>query len=302
VNRRDFTHLFPLLPALAQQPLNTDQTITVDVQRVAMVLAVTDRRGRFVTDLVKEDFEVLENKKPQEIVQFSAETDLPLRLAIVIDTSNSIRDRFRFEQEAATTFIRNVIRPDVDRALVIGFDTATELVADLTGDIGKLEEAVAKLRAGGGTAMYDAIFFASRDKLLMDQPREKFRRAMVVLSDGDDNQSRSSRDQALEWAQRADVTVYTISTNISRIQTDGDKVLKYFAAETGGQAFFPFKATDLEQSFENIANELRKQYSMLYKPEPYIADGLFHPVTIRVNGRKDLVVRCRRGYYARRNS
>jgi VWFA-related protein len=133
---------------------------------------------------------------------------------------------------------------------------------------------------------------------MYDQPRHKFRRAMIILSDGDDNQSRYSRDQALEMALKADVTVYTISTNITRIESDGDRVLKYFSRETGGQTFFPFKVQDLAQSFENIANELRHQYNVLYRPDPAKTDGLFHQVDIRVKGRKDLVVRARKGYYA----
>ena len=170
--------------------------------------------------------------------------------------------------------------------------------ADLTDDVPSLERAVQSLRPGGGTSLFDAIFFASRDKLMQDQPLYKFRRAMVILSDGEDNQSRSTRDQALEMAQKADVTIYTISTNISHIETDGDKVLRYFAAETGGEVFFPFKASDLSQSFENIANELRHQYNIFYRPEPLKVDGLYHTVDIHVKGRKDLIVRCRKGYYA----
>jgi Ca-activated chloride channel homolog len=272
--------------------------ITLDVSRVNMLFTVSDKKGRFVTDLTKNEFEVLEGKKPQSIIEFAAESDLPLRLAILIDTSNSIRDRFRFQQEAATAFIDNTVRPRQDKALVVSFDTAAELVTDLTDDVPALEKAIQGLRPGGGTSLYDAIFFASRDKLMQDQPLYKFRRAMVILSDGEDNQSRYSRDQALEMAQKADVTIYTISTNISRIPTDGDKIMRYFAAETGGQAFFPFQASDLNQSFENISNELRHQYNVFYRPEPLKTDGLYHGVEIRVKGRKDLIVRCRKGYYA----
>jgi len=146
--------------------------------------------------------------------------------------------------------------------------------------------------------MYDAIFFACRDKLMQDQPLYKFRRAMVILSDGEDNQSRYTRDQALEMAQKADVTVYAISTNRSGQPSDGDKIMRYFASETGGAAFFPFKASDLNQSFENISNELRHQYNIFYRPEPLKADGLYHPVDIRVKAHKDLMVRARKGYYA----
>jgi len=272
--------------------------ITLDVARVNMLFTVSDKKGRFITDLTKDDFDVLESKKSQSIIEFSAESDLPLRLAILIDTSNSIRERFRFQQEAATAFVDGTVRPRQDRALVVSFDTAAELVTDLTDNLSVLEKAIQGLRPGGGTSMYDAIFFACRDKLMQDQPLYKFRRAMVILSDGEDNQSSNTRDQALEMAQKADVTIYTISTNITHIETEGDKVLRYFAAETGGQAFFPFKASDLNQSFENIANELRHQYNIFYRPDPLKTDGLYHPVDIRVKGHKDMIVRARKGYYA----
>jgi VWFA-related protein len=274
--------------------------IILDVTRVNLLFTVTDKKGRFVTDLDKDDFQVLENKKPQTIAGFAAESDLPLRLGILIDTSNSIRDRFRFEQQAAISFIQNVIRPGHDKAMVISFDTATELVSDLVDDTEKLENAIRSLHPGGGTAMYDAIYYACRDKLAKDQPRHKFRRAIVLVSDGDDNQSDHTRDQALEMAQKADVVIYAISTNITHEETEGDKVLKYFTSETGGQAFFPFKVEDLEQSFENIANELRHQYNIFYRPDPLKTDGLYHAIELKVKGRKDLIVRARKGYYAPR--
>lgn len=279
-------------------PSSNDTRITVDVSRVNMLFTVSDKKGRFITDLNKDDFQVFENKKTQPIVEFAAESDLPLRLAILIDTSNSIRDRFHFQQEAATNFIDGTVRPEQDKAMLVSFDTSAELVDDLTNDIGQLERGIANLRPGGGTSLYDAIFFACRDKLMQDQPLYKFRRAMVILSDGEDNQSRYTRDQALEMALKADVTIYTISTNITHVETDGDKVLRYFADETGGLSFFPFKASDLDQSFENIANELRHQYNIFYRPEPLKTDGLYHSVEIRVKGHKDMLVRCRKGYYA----
>jgi Ca-activated chloride channel homolog len=269
------------------------------VNRVNMLFTVSDKKGRFVTDLKKEDFEILEEKKPQQIMEFVAESDLPLRLGVLIDTSNSIRERFRFQQEAAIEFINSVVRPQ-DRAIVVSFDSGPELISDLTADTNKLAQAVRSLRPGGGTSFYDAIYFACHDKLQQDQPRHKFRRALIVLSDGDDNNSRYSRDQALEMAQKADVVVYAISTNNSGMEKDGDKILKYFTKETGGLVFFPFKVQDLSQSFENIANELRHQYNLLYRPEPAKTDGLFHQVGIRIKNRKDLVVRARKGYYAPR--
>jgi len=262
------------------------------------LFTVTDKKGRFVTDLNKADFEVVETKRIQPIMEFSAESDLPLRLAVLIDTSNSIRDRFKFEQEAASEFLKSVVKATQDKAMVVSFDTSPELVADLIDDTDKLERAIRDLRPGGGTALFDALYFACKDKLQQDQPKHKFRRAVVILSDGEDNQSQCTRDQALEMAQKADTVVYAISTNITRVDTDGDKILKYFTAETGGRAFFPFKVEDLEQSFENIANELRHQYNISYRPEPLLTDGLFHLIDLRVKNRKDLIVHARKGYYA----
>jgi VWFA-related protein len=284
----------------AGQVLQSDEAtrITVDVTRVNLLFTVTDKKGRFITDLGKDDFEVVEGKRRQTISEFTAESDLPLRLGILIDTSNSIRERFKFEQEAASQFIDSVMRTNVDKALVVSFDTSAELVADLITDTDKLTAAIRDLHPGGGTALYDAIYFACRDKLSQDQPRHKFRRAIVIVSDGEDNQSRYTRDQALEMAQKADVVLYAISTNITRIETDGDKVLKYFAQETGGRPFFPFKVEDLDQSFENIANELRHQYNISYRPEPMKTDGLFHVIDVRVPQRKNILVNVRRGYYA----
>ena len=286
---------------LSAQAPNDPSRITVEVFRANFLMTVTDKKGRFVTDLTQQDFEVVESKKKQTILEFVAENNLPLRLGIVVDTSNSIRDRFKFQQEAASEFVRSVIRPQTDRAIVVGFDNSAQLLADLTDDVGKLETAIRGMRPGGGTALYDAIYFACRDKLMQDQPMYKFRRALVVLTDGDDNASRYTRDQALEMAQKADVVLYTISTNITRIPTDGDKVLRYLSQETGGTAFFPFKATDLTQSFENIANELRSQYAILYRPEPLKLDGLYHPVEIKIKTRKDLIVRTRKGYFTPRS-
>jgi len=287
-------------PPPAQPAGSGEETtrILVDVTRVNMLFTVTDKKGRFITDLNKDDFEVVEAKKPQVIQEFTAESDLPLRIGILVDTSSSIRDRFKFEQEAAIQFLSSVVHPGVDKAMVVSFDTSAELVSDLVDDNAKLDSAIRSLRPGGGTSLYDAIFFACRDKLQQDQPKHKFRRALIVVTDGEDNQSRYTRDQALEMAQKADAVIYAISTNISRTDTDGDKVLRYLTQETGGRAFFPFKVEDLEQSFENIANELRHQYNIFYRPEPLKTDGLYHTVDLRVRGRKDLVVRARKGYYA----
>ena len=289
-----------LLTAQAPTPVRDDR-IVVEVFRANFLLTVTDKKGRFVTDLKQDDFEVVERGKKQNILEFVAESNLPLRLAIVVDTSNSIRDRFKFQQEAATEFVKSVIRPGTDKAIVVGFDSTAQMVADMTDDVGKLETAIRQMRPGGGTAVFDAVYFACREKLMQDQPMYKFRRAIVLLTDGDDNASRYTRDQALEMAQKADTVLYTISTNHAKMPNDGDKILQYFSKETGGLTFFPFRASDLTQSFENIANELRSQYALVYRPEPLKLDGLYHEVDIKIKTRKDLVVRTRKGYYSPRS-
>jgi Ca-activated chloride channel family protein len=276
----------------------SDTPITLDVTRVNLLFTVTDKKGRFVSNLTKDDFEITEDKKKQQILDFTAESDLPLRLAILLDTSNSIRDRFRFLQEAAIDFINTTMRAQQDKAIVMSFDTEAQLAVDLTDDKLALTQAISRMRPGGGTALYEAIFLAARDKLMKDQPRDKYRRALIVLSDGEDTLSRYTREQALEMAQKADTVIYCISTNQTHLSTDGDKVLRHFAVETGGIAFFPFKAEDMDQSFVNIANELRHQYNVLYRPEPLIADGKYHEIDIRVKTVGDMIVRARQGYYA----
>ncbi|MGD0579269.1 MAG: VWA domain-containing protein [Bryobacteraceae bacterium] len=294
----------------AKAPADPTQTFSLDVTRVNVLFTVSDKKGRFVTNLVMEDFDVIEAKKKQKILEFVTESDLPLRLAILVDTSNSIRARFRFELEAARSFLESAIRKGRDRALVYGFDTEAQLVQDFTDDTELLGAKLRDLRPGGGTALFDAMIVASRDKLMLDRPLHKYRRAMIIIGDGEDNASHYTRDQALEFVQKADVVLYAISTNntgvtrdqasatVTHLLGEGDKVLKYLTHETGGLTYFPFRAQNMEQDFENIANELRSQYSILYRPEPLKTDGLYHPIEVRVHTHGDLVVRARSGYYA----
>jgi VWFA-related protein len=279
------------------QPQDSDTPFTLDVTRVNLLFTVTDKKGRFMTDLKKDDFQITENKRKQNILEFTAETDLPLRLAILVDTSNSIRTRFRFLQDAAVDFINTAMRTGQDKALIMHFDTVAQLAVDLTGDKTALSTAVRRMQAGGGTALYDAIYRAS-EQLTKDEPHDKYRRAIIILSDGEDTLSDFSREQALEMAQKADVVIYTVSTNITHNATDGDKVLKYLGEQTGGLAYFPFKEEDLGQSFVNITNELRHQYNVLYRPEPLIRDGKYHQIDVKVTAVGDMIVRARQGYYA----
>ena len=287
-------------PAPGQQGLQRagrrDANIRIRVDRVPVLFSALDRRDRYVTDLTRQEIVVYDNKKKQEIIEFSRETDLPLRIGLLIDTSNSIRDRFKFEQEAAIEFLHSVLRPNKDRAFLLAFDTNVEVVQDFTDDIEELRTAVHSLRAGGGTALYDAIYHAARDKLMEAEPALGVRRTIVLISDGEDNQSRVTREDTLAMAQRAEVTVFAIGTNITGIQKRGDKVMRRFADQTGGRAFFPFKLTDLTSSFRQIGHELRSQYVLLFRPNTP-RDGAFHTIKVEAR-RKGVTVRARRGYYA----
>jgi VWFA-related protein len=287
-------------PAGSGEP---DDTLTVfrkRVDEVNVVFTVTDKRDHFVKDLTQNDFRVIDDNKPANIESFSHETNLPLRVGLLIDASNSVRDRFKFEQEAAIEFLNQIIRPHYDKAFVIGFDTTPEVTQDFTDDAQALSHGVRMLRAGGGTAMYDAIYFACRDKLMgVDKGQIASRRAIILLSDGEDNQSRVSREEAVEMAQRAEVIVYAISTNTSGIKLRGDKVLEYFAEQTGGKAFFPFKIEDVANAFTEIQDELRSQYAISYKPADFLSDGKYRKIEILAENKK-YHVRARKGYYAPR--
>jgi VWFA-related protein len=274
-------------------------TLRTSTNEVNVVFTVTDKHGRRVTDLKQNDFRVVDdNKPPQEIRSFHAETNLPLQVGLLIDASNSVRDRFKFEQESAIEFLNQTIRPRYDQALVIGFDVTPEVTQDFTDDTGALARGVHDLRPGGGTALYDALYFACRDKLLKAPKNTPVRRAIILLSDGEDNQSHVSREEAIEMAQRAEAIIYTISTNVSGTKGAGDKVLERIADATGGHAFFPFQIRDVANAFAEIQDELRSQYAISYKPADFRADGHYRTIEIVANDRKNFKVRARRGYYA----
>jgi Ca-activated chloride channel homolog len=293
-------------PSPAATPDNTvapadqgDTVIRSFVNEVNVIFTVTDKHGHYVKDLKKDDFRVIDDNQPAaEVRSFHNETDLPLRVGLLVDASNSVRDRFKFEQESAIEFLNQTVRPKYDRAFVVGFDVTPEVTQDFTDNTEMLSRGVRALRPGGGTAMYDALYFACRDKLAKTQAGVPLRRAVILLSDGDDNQSHVSREEAIEMAERAEVIVYTISTNVTGTRSKSDKVLERIADATGGRAFFPFQLTDVANAFTEIQDELRSQYALSYKPSQFKTDGRFHTIEILAQNHKNLRVRSRRGYYA----
>jgi len=272
-------------------------TIVHVVNEVRVVFTVTDRHGRYIKDLKRDDFRVIDDQKPAELRSFRSETDLPLQVGLLVDASNSVRDRFKFEQEAAIEFLNAIIRPRYDKAFVVGFDATPEVTQDFTDNTEGLSAGVRMLRAGGGTAMYDALYFACRDKLLKQEQAGPVRRAIILLSDGEDNLSHVTREEAIDMAARAEVIVYTISTNISGMKGNGDKVLERIADATGGRAFFPFQMRDVSDAFLSIQEELRSQYAVAYKPADFAADGRYRTIAILAQD-KGMKVRTRKGYYA----
>jgi Ca-activated chloride channel homolog len=271
----------------------------VTTNEVNVVFTVTDKHGRRITDLKQNDFQVLDdNKAPSQIYSFHAETNLPLQVALLIDASNSVRDRFKFEQESAVEFLNQTVRPHYDQALVIGFDATPEVTQDFTDDTQALAHGVRELRPGGGTALYDALYYTCRDKLLKAPTSGTVRRAVILLSDGEDNLSHVTREEAIEMAQRAEAIVYTISTNVSGTKSAGDKVLERIADATGGKAFFPFQIREVANSFAEIQDELRSQYAISYKPADLKYDGHYRTIEIVARDSKNLRVRSRRGWYS----
>jgi Ca-activated chloride channel homolog len=284
----------------SDQPDDSILTIRARVDEVNVLFTATDRHGKFVRNLGPTDFTILDDHRPpQAIVNFRRETDLPLDLGVLVDTSGSVRSRFSFEQEAVVNFLSRAIRPRYDKAFVMGFSSHSQITQDFTDNVSLLATGVRQLTDGGGTALYDAIYRACRDKLARDKTDRPVRRAIIIVSDGEDNQSEVTRAQAIEMAQRAEVILYAISTDDSGLILRGDKVLGQLADATGGRAFFPYKMKDITHSFAAIEDELRSQYAVSYRPANFDPDGRYRSIEITAL-KKDLQVRSRKGYFAPR--
>jgi VWFA-related protein len=287
----------PAPPAKVTRP---QERLVVDVELINVSFSVLDKKGKLVTDVGQDEFKIYEDNKAQTITNFARETDLPLTVALLIDTSTSIRDKFKFEQDAAVDFFHSTLRRKKDKALLMSFDSTIDLLQDFTDDPDQLTKAVDRLKPGGGTKMFDAIYLICQEKLKNEAGSRKI---LVLISDGDDNLSVESLASTLEMVQRAEVTVFAISTNSSGFfgmsSPKNDKVLKKLAEDTGGRAFFPPKIEDLAQSFHEISQELRSQYSLAYRSANPNKDGSFRSIKIATS-RKDVKIKARKGYYGPR--
>src|SRR5580698_126001 len=281
-----------------------DETPTVlhlGVNEVNLIFTVTDKHGRYIPNLQQSDFALLDDQKaPQRINSFHQQINLPLRVGIVIDASTSIRSRFQFEQQSATEFLLEILKARSDRAFVMGFDVTPTGTQDWTNNIDALETGVNRLRPGGGTALFDAVYTACRDKLLEGaRDREPVRKAIVLISDGDDNQSRVHPDEVIKECERAETIIYAISTNWTPSRGKGDTVLTQMAESTGGRVFFPPSVEEMSNSFKEIDEELRSQYALTYTPADFKYDGAFRSIYLYCTDRR-YQARAKKGYFAPR--
>ena len=274
----------------AQEP---QTTIRTEVELVNIVFTVTDKDGRPVPGLKADDFQVFDNKKPQKIEYFSdlgKSSDVPLTIALLIDTSGSVKGELDYEKSTAVEFFKDILRPKKDLALIIQFDSEVNLIQDFTQSFDDLLNSMDRLRAGGSTSLYDAVYLAAEEKL----KHETGRKVMVIITDGDDTGSKVRKEEAIEAAQRSDVLIYGIG-----VQTEQSsfRVLKKFAEETGGAFFSPHaKQAEIRDAFRSIREDILGQYSLAYGLNAQ-KDGSYHALDIRCNV-GGMRVRARKGYYA----
>ena len=280
---------------------NTDagsSLIKVGVNEVSLIFTVTDKHGHYIPNLTQNDFALLDDgKAPERVNSFHQQINLPLRVGLVIDASSSIRSRFQFEQQSATAFLLDVLKAKSDRAFVMGFDVTPTVTANWTNDQDALQTGVNKLEPAGGTALFDAVYVACRDKLGTERGPEPVRKAIILISDGEDNQSRVYLTEAIKECERAETIIYAISTNWTPSRGNGDKILQELSEETGGEVFFPPSVEEMSNSFKDIEEELRSQYELVYTPADFKTDGSYRTIYLYCYDRK-YTVRAKKGYFA----
>ncbi len=308
--------IFSIAPgARAQQiPEATGPMLKVTTEVVNVYAVVRDKHGRLIPDLTKNDFEIKEDNIPQKITYFSRETDTPLTLAIMVDTSPSQERVLDTEQSEAKEFLRQILRPNRDLACVMHFDLEVELLQDFTADLGRLDRAIDETQINGGgrgvlpsplpsrniggTHLYDAIYLAATQ--LMSQ--QVGRKVLILLTDGEDQGSRETLDQALESAQKSDCIIYAIDIvdrafyGLNNMGFNGDSVLRKLCEQTGGEVLKVKKIRNTAEAFQKIADELRTQYLLGYTPSNPRNDSGFRKITVRVTS-GNYKVQARAGYY-----
>ena len=275
-------------------------TIRKNVDDVALFFSVSSH-GHMVNDLEASNIQIRDdNKPPERVVQFAPQSKLPLRLALLVDTSGSVHDRFSFEKSAATKFVQKVLSNPADLGFIAGFATEPTVTQDFSANPVELGAGIDNLSNGGGTALFDAVSFACR-KLGAYPDDERVARVLVILSDGEDNSSHTSLKQSVQVAERMGVTIYTVSTKEGLgDKTDADRVLEVLAERSGGDAMFPGDLHTLGSSLDKLRDLIRSRYFIAYKPADFQPNGSYHAISIiaEKNG-KHLQVRARKGYHAR---
>ena len=285
----------------APQPPQVPFRAGVDV--VSLNVIVTDGTGHYVTDLAQSDFSVFEDGVKQDVTFFTR-TNLPIALSLLLDTSASMENKLPTAQEAAIGFAKRLRQQDL--AEVIDFDSRAVVLQDFTNGAAQLEQAIKKTSAGGSTSLYNAVYIALKDlkKVVARNVDEIRREAIVVLSDGEDTSSLLSFEEVLDLAKRSETAIYTIGLRAGEgpaTTTKGFKeaefVLRQFAQETGGRAFFPNQLSDLSAVYGQISDELSSQYTVGYTSRNSKRDGAWRRVVVRVN-RPNLTARTKLGYFA----
>jgi VWFA-related protein len=295
---------------LAQQPAGSEPflpdastyTVSKRVDEVNLVFSVTDRWGHFVSRLPAESFAILDNHLPPEHLNyFQQQSDLPLRVALLVDLSDSVEYRFKFEQQGATAFLKRVLRSGKDRAFVVGFDSHIHLMQDFTGDTARLEKSINAMKTGGDTALYDSLIFAAR-KLADTHDTRLERYAIVLITDGMDTKSRAHLQDAEHAMISSGAVLFALTTNYSSgLVSPGDKILDQLSAATGGRVLRAADKSELQAAFQQAEITLRNQYVVGYRPADLRYDGGFRPIEIRAL-RPHLKVRSRKGYFTAREA
>jgi len=301
--RRSFLGLAALAGAAMASRGQDDAVFSSDVKIVSVLATVRTKTGEIVQDLTKNDFLVSEAGHPQKIRYFSRDTNLPLVLGLLVDTSGSQRMVLGEEQEASYRFLDKVLREDFDKTFVVHFDYRAEVLQNLTSSKEKLEKSLERLmlpfqsRGYGGTTLYDAVYLCSN----LVTKKQTGRKALILLTDGEDNGSRTTVEAAIEAAQRADTLIYSILFSDSsfggrrRFGPDGKTILQKMSKETGGGFFEVSKKRPLDVIYRQLQEELRNQYSFGYTPDDS-PNKAFRPIKV-TTVRKGLVVQARSGYY-----